>query len=183
MKINTLIALFLSLLIGCSSSPETTNKNESVSPSKTVKTNKLDITIPMGWRQIEDNTDKIFELWLINDLNNASIAFTPIHLNNFYSESLEEKVNIISDISIKKRESAFDDFELLTKKNFSINKLFIEEVRYLINDKIQNLLIVSNGKHFYECIAYFKKDYDPNSSEIENLIETQKQTINSLVIH
>ena len=86
--------------LSCSSSTETTKNNISISPSKKLHNNSLHFTVPSGWREIKDNSDRLFEVWLINDQSNAAISFIPIYLHNIDENSVDENLNIISEISL-----------------------------------------------------------------------------------
>ncbi len=183
MKFTKIITILTLFIVGCSSSTNSVKNKDTVSPSKEIKINNLRITIPAGWREIEDNSDQLFQIWLVNDENNASIVFRNIHLNELSDQTIEEKLNVIAQLILNKRKSFSDNFELLSRSAGKINNLDIFKLRYLLEDKIQNILIVTNGKEFYECLAYFKNDYQPTTKEIENLLDRQEKLMEKLIIY
>lgn len=183
MKFLISVLIVVLLLNGCSSSGEAAKNAYDKSPSKELKADNLQITIPSGWRKIEDNNDQLFQIWLINDKNNASIGFRSIYLNDLADLPLKEKLNAIEHTLLSKRKSFSDDIELLSRTEYKVNNLNLIELRFLLNEKIQNLLIITNGVRFYECLAYFKNDYSPSTEDIENLLDKQKSIVNDLIVY
>jgi len=181
MKLVIVSVLLTLFLLGCSASTETSKtKQVNISPSKNLLSNNLQITIPPGWRVIKDNSDQLFEVWLINDQNSAAISFIPLYLSNIELDTMKDKLNIIAEISLNKRQAASAEFELINKDSLEVNNLRIVELKYLLEKNIQNLLIFTDGSQYYECLAYFNNDYKPNDFEIENLLGTQQEIVTEL---
>lgn len=66
--------------------------------------------------------------------------------------------------------------KLLKKKSEETNHQ-IKSIKFGIDDSIQNSVLFGNENYFYECLAYFKKEYRPDLSETELLIEIQEQIV------
>ena len=105
------ISLLVLIFFGCSSSTETTKTDEtdqiSDSSPKIITSDNINIIIPPGWKEIEDNNEQVFEIWLINKFENAVIAFIPINLShNLESSSEQSEFDIIEQILITKKKTS-----------------------------------------------------------------------------
>ncbi|MCB0731122.1 MAG: hypothetical protein KDC88_08820 [Ignavibacteriae bacterium] len=182
-KIEIFLLLFILIFsFGCSSSSETTQNNTQTSEISYITTNNLKVTIPSGWKEIKDNYEQIYELWLVNDNSNASISFIPIILNSELMEKSEtEKIELIKKIITTKRQNTADEFELLSEQNMD-SKYYMKSLQFIINNSIQNSIIFGDGKKYYECLAYFNKNYQPSDSEIEELFSIQNTVVQSSTI-
>jgi hypothetical protein len=175
------------LFIGCSSSTETTKTDETDlntdSPPKLITSDNIKIIIPPDWKEIEDNNEQIFEIWLINKNENAVIAFIPINLSHKpESSEVQSDFNIIEQILITKKQNSGYDFELIEEKVISSeyqNKSFL----YLLDDRNQNSILFGNGSKYYECLAYFHEEYLPTEEEIEELFNTQQEIVSNAIFN
>lgn len=184
LKLYIYIVMVLLILIGCSSSKETSVEISNIT-SKPIytKTSNLTIKIPSGWSKIEDNYEKLFDIWLVNKTNNAVIAFIPIHLDeNININSEEEGLEIIKNIMVIKKKSSSEKFEIIEEKTVHANYKN-NSFKYLINDKLQNSILFGKEGIYYECIAYFKNDYEPDLSDIKDLIQLQEEVLSHTLIN
>jgi len=166
------------IISACSSSTESTSENKLSSPVETYYTsNNLKIVIPHGWKEIKDNHEQLFDIWLVNDNNNAVIGFIPITIDeSVKSNSIDEQLDIIEIIIRNKRKSTSSKFEII-EENKIVSDYYIRSLKFNIDETMQNSLLFGNGENFYESLAYFKIDYKPTLPEINNLIEVQKQIV------
>jgi len=179
---NLNISLFSIILIftqlSCSSSAEKTqfdiNSYKGTS-SKFISSPNLEITIPDNWREIKDNQNQIFEIWLINDANNATICFLPITIDQEIPNS-GDNLKLIEKILINKKKNSFPDFKIINISDELI-KHSAKIIIYESNEGIQNSIIFGNGRNYYECLAYFKKNYVTEDSEADYIFEIQKRII------
>lgn len=184
MKFSQLIAaLYLILIISACSSSKGTVKNDNLSISKIINSNtsssNLIISIPSKWREIKDNYNQLFDVWLVNKKNNAVIAFIPINFSeNLLELSNPEKMEIIEQIIINKKKSSLDDFEIVDQQK-ELTKYEKSTLKYRCDGNIHNSVIFGKGNNYYECVAYFKNDYTPSSVEIYGLIKTQNLIIDN----
>lgn len=175
----------IAVIVSCSSTQESVKfeKHPTIKriPSHT-SSRHLDVKIPIGWREIKDNREQLFDIWLVNDENNATISFIPINLaDNLLQNTEEEKLAIIEKIVINKKKSIIDDFEIVEQKEMNFNQIS-KSIKFLMNGDIQNSIIYGNGKNYYECLAYFSEKHSPEEEEIEYLIEIQKQIVSKSII-
>lgn len=178
MKYTVLINLAIFIFIGCSSSKETTKEitSENKTMSKVTSKNLL-LKIPDNWREINDNYNPLFEIWLINNDKNSVIGFIPIHFSDeIENYNVEEKIDMIEKLIIAKKKNVSDKLEIL-KKNSIIFKYPNKSFSYNIDNQFQSSIIFGNGNVFYECIAYFDKSYAPELEEIDNLINIQYKLV------
>lgn len=188
MKLNNNIAVLLLLLfiVGCSSTSEI-SKNEDKSQTidtsdKNITSGKIELTVPYNWSEIKDNSNSIFEIWLINNEANAVISFIPINLNKELNlGNIETKLNIIEDLLISKKKNSGEDFRIVKQESFS-SRYQMKEIKYMIDDNLQNSILFGENETFYECLSYFSKEYNPSDEETEKLFETQRQIVNELII-
>ena len=176
----TIIILSLFLISGCSSSSESTNNStypNSKSTTTLAASSNLAITIPEGWREIKDNHNQLFDIWLVNNQNNAVICFIPIYLSDdLTKKTFEEKFKMIKQIVINNKKSITKDFQIVEDKNEVANYQMIS-IKVEIEDVIQNSILFGSENNFYECLAYYKNGFNPNSSEIELLIDIQEKIV------
>lgn len=174
------IPLFIfNFIIGCSSSTETTSDVKSVrtiNVSDEIARN-ITVIIPNGWREIKDNADQLFEIWLVNKENNAVICFIPVN----FSEGLEiptndKRLEIIENILITRRKGTGNDFQIIEQRMLD-DKYLIKSTKFSINKHLQNSMVFGNGTYYYESLAYYGKNLEPTNSEITNLIELQEEVI------
>jgi hypothetical protein len=178
------IFLFSSLLIlSCSSSKETSQQNNEADASESVITSShLKIIVPSNWQEINDNYDRLFEIWLVREDNNAVISFIPIHLTDKIDINNEtDKLSLMEKIILAKKERNNSDFKLIESKSFPA-KYFNKSNKYYLGDQLQNSIIFGNNEVYYECLLYFNNKYEPEESEIDNLIELQQKIIFESII-
>jgi len=174
--------IFLSLLVvNCSSTTEISNeRTNSVYKESSKNVSNLIIDIPDGWREINDNHDRLFEIWLVNLENNASICFIPININ-FLADtiSLENKIEIAGEILIKDKKSKNEDFEIISESYLNKNRSY-KSIYYKIGESFQRSIIFGSNNKVYECLAYGKsgKVY----SEVDPIFETQLEIVKYLKI-
>jgi hypothetical protein len=176
--ISILISLFI--ISGCSSSTEIA-KNYNKSKHKAITTHtassNLGITIPSGWREIKDNHEQLFDIWLVNDQNNAVICFIPIYLSDdLKNKPFEENLKIIEQIVIINKQSNGEDFQIVQEKK-EVTNYQIKSIKFKFEDDIKNSIIFGSENKFYECLAYFKNNYNPSPIEIERLIKIQEKIV------
>jgi len=176
--------IFVYIHFGCSSTRETTKSDNQVltnTPKLTSSIN-LEITIPTGWREIEDNHNQIFEIWLVNGNNNATICFIPIHIDPRLGEkSYEGNFNLVEQIIINEKKSSGYNFEILDRKVEGNNHLR-RSIKYKIDGTLQNSIIFGNGDVYYECLAYFNNNYKASNFEIEQIFEIQENIVQGSII-
>lgn len=176
-----LVLIFAFLLFSCSTKSIVSEKDSYIpTPSKKLIKQNIKITIPEGWKEISDNADPLFEIWLINDFNIASIVFIPITLSENNISSDGDDLEIISDLLLNKQKSNILNFDLVKKETYSVRKLKVAEVKYFAETIIHNMLIFTDGNSYYESLAYFSENYTPSSSEIQKLFETQKKILQTV---
>jgi hypothetical protein len=176
-----LISFLVLIFIGCSSSTESTKTDETSfiadSSPKIITSDNINIIIPPGWKEIEDNNEQIFEIWLINKFENAVIAFIPISLShNLESSSEQSELDIIEQILITKKKNSGVDFELIEERVIG-SDYENKSIMYLLDDKYQNSILFGNGIKYYECIAYFHDEYLPSDEEVKDLFATQQEIV------
>lgn len=180
-----LITLVASLFISCSSSTETSKKGETNaiddSSPKLITSDNINIKIPPNWREIADNNEPIFEIWLINKFENAVISFIPINLtHNLVSSDEQSELEIIKQIILTKKQNSGFDFELIEEKVIE-SEYENKSIKYLVDDKYHNSILFGNGTKYYECLAYFHEDYLPSEEEIEKLFTTQQEIVRKVI--
>lgn len=122
MKLYKFFLYFLLIIFinGCSSSSESTSEKnypELKSTPTHIFSSNLEITIPNGWREIKDNHNQLFDIWLVNNQNNAVICFIPIYLSDdLVEKSYDEKLDIIKQIVKNKKQSNVENFEIIEEK-------------------------------------------------------------------
>lgn len=172
--------LIIAVIFSCSSSQKSTSDEKLPEPTlipTQTSSSHLEIKIPIGWREIKDNKDQLFDIWLVDNENEAVIAFIPIYLtDDLIKKTEDEKLELIEKIVINKKKSSVDDFEIVDQKksNFYTNS---KSLRLRVEDSFQNSIIYGNGKNYYECLAYFSDEHSPDESEINNLITIQEQIV------
>lgn len=167
------------LIVACASSTQTKSENQSPGFERKVEnTSNLEITIPAGWRKIQDNKEKLFELWLVNSDKNASISFIPIHIDSSLNGmSLAEKLNFAVDMTLKERQAGNEGFELIAKSEMTDMQGF--RLLYKIGNQQQSSIIFGNENRLYECLAYFSEYVNFSEEEINNLFETQEYIVSN----
>lgn len=164
------------LWISCSSSTETTSQTkipELTSEPSFIQTQNLEVSIPFGWREIKDNHEQLFEIWLVSDNNKSAISFVPVLIDSSLIERpIEEQLTLIEKIIMNKRKSTADDFQLLNNNSTLLENK--RSVTFEINGFVQNSILFGDGTTFYECLAYFDNGYEPTTTEIEELFATQE---------
>lgn len=180
------IIILAIIFSGCSSSTETVKVTETTVVSdnspKLISSHDIKIKIPPEWKEISDNHEQLFEIWLINKFENAVISFIPINLINHSSESssdLSEFETIVQIILTKKMNSGLD-FEMINEKTIP-SEFENKSIKYLLDDQYQNTILFGSGSKYYECLAYFHEDYLPTENEIEELFATQQEVIKNVV--
>lgn len=172
--------LIISIISGCSSSQESTSNDKLPEPTlipTQTSSSHLEIKIPIGWREIKDNKDQFFDIWLVNNENKAVIAFIPIYLtDNLIKKTEDEKLELIEKIVINKKKSSVDNFEIVDQKktDFYANS---KSLKLRVENSFQNSIIYGNGKNYYECLAYFSDEHSPDESEISTLINIQENIV------
>jgi len=167
------------LLNDCSSSTESTSQdsNAGTSPLILIKSSNLEINTPSGWKEINDNHDKLFDIWLVDDEANASIGFIPININDDIDLlNQNEILDFLEKIVITVKNNLAELLDANDEQIFDL-KYKVKQIRLVVDDKIQNVIIFGEGDNYFESIAYFHKEYNPTESEIKALIRTQHNII------
>lgn len=153
-------------LIGCASSTQKSETIETIDyRSDMVSSPNLSLTVPSGWREINDNKNRFFDIWLVNGDNNASICFIPIHLDNRYSDkSDEDKHKLAVELLLSKKRSTAQEFEIILKKE-DFRRYNFTTIRYITDSNLQSSIIFGKGNLYYECLAY--SDVNSNLSELD----------------
>lgn len=184
-RFSILILLFiLSFFSACSSSSENVKSfSKTITKPSRISSNLISIDIPEGWRNIDDNYKKIFDIWLVNDEASAAIGFIPINTDStFLVLSPKDKLEFIEKIVITKNKINSEEFKLInTKKNLE-DRIKIED-RISLNGKTQNLIIFNKEEKYFESIAYFTKNYTPTDDEQSQLFKLQRKIISNLRIN
>ncbi|MFZ1289027.1 MAG: hypothetical protein WAR79_02995 [Melioribacteraceae bacterium] len=175
------LAILLLIISACSSSDESTkfeipdelDENIAVSQS-----NKFSVNIPVQWKNILDNSETIFDIWLISPTNNTVIGFIPLSINDDIEE--EDKIKLLSKFnieSLKSKDAEIDSSETFTL--MEIDGILASPLFYEIDGKKYNTIIFGKNEIFYKSLAYFGNGYKPSDDEIEELIELQELVISS----
>ncbi|MDX1699791.1 MAG: hypothetical protein R3250_04185, partial [Melioribacteraceae bacterium] len=166
------------ILFGCGSSTKQAENVEIVDYRTGIASSpNLSITVPSGWREIDDNKNKIFEIWLVNKENNASIGFIPIHLDKRFGDKSDvDKHKLVVDLLLNKKKSTASDFKVLLNEENSSNYNFTT-IKYLTDNKLQNSIIFGTGDLFYESLAYSDNNSDLSESEIEEIFKVQNDIV------
>ena len=182
----SLILIVALTLLGCSSSTETAKVSETTNVSDTspklISSNNIKIKIPPDWKEIADNHEQLFEIWLINKLENAVIAFIPINLINYTLDTTSEQSEFetIIHIILTKKQNSGLDFEMIDEKIIP-SEFENKSIKYLLDEQYQNSILFGYGSKYYECLAYFHEEYLPTEDEIEELFATQQEIIKNVV--
>ena len=178
-----ILLIFLLLLLSCSSSKETSDLKVDVKPSPSVIiSDNLKITIPNYWREIDDNHNRLFEIWLVRDDTNAVISFIPVNLSeNFNAGNKNEELSLIEKIIFAKKESGNLNFKLVEKGTLP-SKYSNISISYYLGDQFQSSIIFGENNVFYECLMYFNDKYAPEASEIEEMLQLQKSIVLESII-
>ena len=102
------------ILAACSSQ---TTKNSSIEKQyeNIAASSNLQIKIPHGWKEIKDNNEQLFDIWLVDDQYNSSIVFIRIYLSeklNFTRD--EDKLDTVADIIMAKKRSTTESFKIVS---------------------------------------------------------------------
>ena len=185
----TIIISFLLFIyiVSCSSTKKTIKKNNKIVLSKSYYKSidsGLLVKIPAGWHEIKDNTEKLFDFWLVSPDKNSTIVFVPVALNNT-DKLLNDRaiLEFLSETTKKIKENTNKNFQLINDiPTYKINNLWFNGFRYKTdgNDRI-SILFGNNGK-FYESIAYFNEGYKPSKNELEYLFKIQGLVLSTVQI-
>jgi len=183
-----IIFILISIVIftACSSSEEITKKEitSEVSENTIVsQTGKLSVKLPSGWINTLDNTETVFDIWLVSPANNAVIGFTPLSINNKVEDidNDEDAIKLLTKFareSKKNRDAEFlnEDEEIIISE---INGFMATNLKYEIDGKFFNSIIFGKDKVYYECLSYFSNKYEAEEDEYEKLFSLQKLVIES----
>ncbi|MBK8944911.1 MAG: hypothetical protein IPM32_06500 [Ignavibacteriae bacterium] len=176
-----LFTILIIIISSCSSSDEITkveipdelDENIAVSQSKNISVN-----IPVQWKNISDNSETVFDIWLVSPENNAAIGFIPQTINEDIDE--EDKIKLLSKFNLESLKTknaeinSNETFTLIEIDDFLANPLF-----YKIDGKSYNSIIFGKDKIYYKSLAYFGNNFNPTEDEIEELIELHELVISS----
>ena len=184
-----LFIIFLGLftVISCSSAIKTINKkNEITLSNKYYKSeiSNLLIKVPVGWNEIKDNTNRLIDFWMVSPQKTSSIIFIPINLNLTNEKfSNREKLKFLLKTKYKILQNTSQNFTLLNKISpYKIDNIRFNGFTYKTGKKEKRIILFGNGNKFFECIAYYNKDYEATESEIENLFKTQQLVLSTIKI-
>jgi hypothetical protein len=179
------LIVLITSFIGCGSSKdlEKTNSTINTQIEKTIESGNLQIKIPLGWREIKDNHNQLFDIWIINDDKTASIVFVPI----FISEEIAfnkgfDKFEVVEKIVLSKKKATSDEFEILDKQILG-GELDMKSIRYMIDGAEHNSIIFGKKNVFYESQAYFKEDDENHDLSIDDLAELQRIIVENAVFN
>ena len=177
------LLLFLPIIFAaCSTNPSNHRDSIDKEYEKITASSNLQIKIPHGWKEIKDNHEQLFDIWLVNDQYNASIVFIPIYLSeklNFAEE--EDKLETVANIILAKKRSTSESFRIESNKKI-ISPFEAISIKYQINGNLQNSLIFGRENVFYECQGYFKNSSHRGEVDLEELIYLQKEIIKETTI-
>jgi len=178
------IVITLIYLAGCSSSESISKKeSHSIEPGKLTLTQNLTVTIPNNWQKIDDNNEQLFELWLVNETNDASISFIPIHIDELLIEKNKTSLfDFLEKTIIQSKENSTDSFEILSKGDLN----YRYPARYFnieINGTKQHIVIFGRDGKYYQSIAYFRKDKHTTDAEYSNLVQLHEMLISDCKIN
>ena len=180
-----IVFLFLINMFGCSSAKNTIKKNDNVTLTKNYynsESSHLLIKIPSGWNKIKDNSEKLFDFWIVSPQKKSSIVFIPITIENKLNNK-EDVINFLNESNKKIKRSSKDNFVLLEEiKLQKVNNLFVKGFIYKEGANIKRTIVLGNGKRFYESLAYFNKNYNPTNDEVKNLFKLQNLVLSTVEI-
>ena len=177
------VLLFLTFfMLSCGSSTNLTSEKAYVENEMIIKrSSNLIINIPSGWRQIDDNKERLFEIWLVNSENSASICFIPITIDPIFDTiSLEEKINLTSEIILNDKKSSNENFRLISESSENEDPPR-KSIYYKIGDSIQKSIIFGNNHLIYECLAY-GNGADSSIIGMDNIFQLQNNLVKTAVI-
>ncbi|PID62544.1 MAG: hypothetical protein CR986_01295 [Ignavibacteriae bacterium] len=181
----SLLVIFSLYFISCSSGEQSVKSSQKVNEPKTNISklkSKIDVQIPEGWYKIDDNYEKLFEFWLVNKEKTASIVFIPINFDSVKTlKNNTEILDFLTKLSLSGKKFTADNFEIISRTNNSLFPSY-NEVKFILNNSLQNLIVFSKDKSYFECLAYFNEDYEPTNEEFERLITTQKKVLSKLKV-
>lgn len=175
------LIILLIAAAACSSSDETTKveipsdleDNSVISDSKSFSVN-----IPENWKNVTDNVETLFDIWLLSSDDKAVIGFIPVNVNKNIDEV--DKIKLLAKFeleALKSKEAEIDNNETFSLIN--IDGILASPLTYQINGKNYNLIIFGKNNIYYKSIAYFSNSYKPTEDEMKDLIELQKLVISS----
>ena len=175
------LLLLLIIISACSSSEETL-KVEIPSDLDTYSVNshlrKFSVNIPENWKNISDNVETIFDIWLISSDDKTVIGFIPLNVDNNVEE--DDKLKLLSKFELEALKSKNADIN--TEDIFSlidIEGITASPLMYEIDGKKFNLIVFGKDNVYYKSLAYFGNGYKPTDDEMEDLIDLQELVISS----
>ncbi len=171
---------FFLFILGCSSTSNLDKTNRLY--KQITASGNLQIKIPNNWIEIKDNHNQLFDIWLVNKKNDASIVFIPIYISEeiVFNNELD-KLDTIKEIVLAKKKATSTNFAILEKTNLN-NNFISQSIRYLIEGKEYNSIIFGKNNVFYESQAYIKSGNQPSSLSLNDLIEVQEHILKNAKI-
>jgi hypothetical protein len=177
--------ILLVSLVGCSSSKKTIKKNITLSGNYYESVNSdLLIKIPSGWNEIKDNSEKLFDFWLVSPDRNSAIVFVPVYFNS-KDKLLNDRITLefLSETTKKLKQNTNQNFYILNDiPTYKINSFWFNGFMYKIDSNERKSVLFGSNNKFYECIAYFNEEYNPTKNELENLFKVQKLVLSTVQI-
>ncbi len=176
--------LFLFSFTNCSSTKKVI-KNNNITLSKYYydsETSDLLIKIPSGWERIVDNSQKLFDFWIVSPDKNSSIIFIPLYADSTLLKN-KKTIDFLFETNKKIKKNSINNFQFITGINtHKLNNLIFKGFVYKDNGKEKRSIIFSNGEKYYESLAYFNKSYSPTIEEIKNLFKIQDLVLSTVKI-
>lgn len=178
--------VFLVLINSCSTTKRTIESKKIMLSKNYYKSedSHLLIKVPSGWNKIRDNSEKLFDFWLVSPNKNSTIVFVPIALddkNNLPNNRIT--LEFLSKTTLQLKQSSKKKFLLLNNiQTYKSNNLWLNGFRYKLDNNERKSILFGRDNKFYECIAYFNKSYSPNKNELNHLFEIQSLVLSTVQI-
>jgi len=177
--------ILISLLASCSSSVETTKLDIPSELSNKIvisQSGKISIHIPVNWRNILDNNETVFDIWLVSSENNAMIGFIPLTIDQDLDN--DDAVNLLTKFSLESKKVQSTEFEFENETPIKeIGDFSSKGLKYKFGDKKYSSIIFGKDDIYYECLAYFGTDYNATEDEFDKLVNLQGLVIYSAVLN
>ena len=140
---------------------------------------QLSVKIPQGWFTVEDNENKLIDLWLVKDDYSATLNFIALNIDSLTMKEIQsdEIKSVIEFSKIFKKAKYGKSFGgFVNQENFEINKKKFSAYEYLDEAKrnIRVAVFKSDGR-FYELTAIPVK-----TQNLQELYKIQNSVLSSI---
>ena len=143
------------------------------------KTSQLSVKVPNGWFAVEDNENKLIDLWLVKDAYSATLNFVALNIDSLtMKQILSDEINSIIEFSkaFKKAKYGKSFGGFVNQETFEINKKIFSAYEYLDDAKRDIRVVVFKvGNKFFELTAIPVK-----IQNLRNLFKVQNSVLLSV---